>query len=114
MAASLRATAEVDYTRSVPPTVNDPEMAALVREVAANIEGVTNATPGVPIMGSEDFSEFTQRVPSVFFHVGSADKASGKVWGHHHPRFDIDERALSIGVEVMVESALRWLRENAD
>ena len=113
IARSLRATAEVEYYRSVPPTVNDAEMAALVRTVAAGIEGVTDATPGVQIMGSEDFSEFTQRVPSVFFHVGSADEASGKVWGHHHPRFDIDERALSIGVEVMVESALRWMRENA-
>ena len=109
----MRATAEVEYFRGVPPTVNDIGMAALVREVAAGIAGVTNVTPGVQIMGSEDFSEFTQRVPSIFFHVGSADEASGKVWGHHHPRFDIDERALSIGVEVMVESALRWLRENA-
>jgi amidohydrolase len=113
IAASMRATAEVEYYRGVPPTVNDPGMAALVREVAQGIAGVTNATPGVQIMGSEDFSEFTQRVPSVFFHVGSADAESGKVWGHHHPRFDIDERALSIGVEVMVESALRWMRENA-
>jgi len=113
IASSMRATAEVEYYRGVPPTVNDIGMAALVREVAAGIAGVTDATPGVQIMGSEGFSEFTQRVPSVFFHVGSADEESGKVWGHHHPRFDIDERALSIGVEVMVESALRWMRENA-
>jgi amidohydrolase len=113
VAESMRATAEVEYARGVPPTVNDPSIAALVREVAAGVEGVAASVPGTQTMGSEDFSEFTQRVPSTFFFVGTRDEASGKVWGHHHPRFDIDERALAIGVEVMVESALRWLRENA-
>lgn len=114
VATSMRAKAEVTYSRGVPPTVNEPGMAALVREVAAGIQGVTQAIPGVPIMGSEDFSEFTQRVPSAFFHVGTRNEESGKVWGHHHPKFDIDERALVVGVEVMVESALRWLRDNAE
>jgi len=114
VAESMRATADVEYRRGVPPTVNEPGMAALVREVAAGVAGVTEAIPGAPIMGSEDFSEFTQRVPAVFFHVGTQDEASGKVWGHHHPKFDIDERGLAIGVEVMVQSALRWLNENIE
>ncbi len=113
VAGSMRAAAEVEYTRGVPPTVNDAGIAALVREVAAGVEGVTEAIPGSPIMGSEDFSEFGQRVPSAFFFVGTRDEASGKVWGHHHPKFDIDERALALGVEVMAESALRWLGEHA-
>ncbi len=113
VAASMQAIATVEYTRGVPPTVNEPGLAALVREVAAEVEGVTVAIPGVPIMGSEDFSEFTQRVPATFFHVGTRDEASGKVWGHHHPKFDIDERALAIGVEVMVLSALRYLGDHA-
>ncbi len=113
VAGWMRAAAEVEYTRGVPPTVNDAGIAALVREVAAGVEGVTEAIPGSPIMGSEDFSEFGQRVPSAFFFVGTRDEASGKVWGHHHPKFDIDERALALGVEVMAESALRWLGEHA-
>jgi len=62
-------------------------------------------------MGSEDFSEFTQRVPSAFFFVGSRDEASGKIWGHHHPRFDIDEHSLAIGVEMMVQCAMRYLEQ---
>ena len=113
VAEALRATAEVDYTRGVPPTSNTPALAALVREVATEVIGVDNAIAGKQIMGSEDFSEFTERVPAVFFFVGSRDEASGKVWSHHHPRFDIDERALAIGAEVMVRSAFRWLEENA-
>jgi amidohydrolase len=62
-------------------------------------------------MGGEDFSEFTHFVPSCFFWVGSRDEASGKVWGHHHPKFDIDERCLSVGVEMMVRTAMRYLEQ---
>ncbi len=113
IAESMRATATVEYHRGVAPTVNDPAMAAMVCEVANQVEGVVEAVPGVQTMGSEDFSEFTMHVPSTFFFVGTRDEASGMVWGHHHPRFDIDERGMAIGVEVMVESALRWLNDHA-
>jgi len=57
-------------------------------------------------MPSEDYSEFTSRVPSCYFFVGTGNPETGKIWGHHHPKFDIDERCLGIGVEVMVGAAL--------
>ena len=37
------------------------------------------------------------------------DPASGAVAPHHHPEFDIDERCLPVGVEVMTRSALAAL-----
>ncbi len=111
IATTLRASAEVEYHRFVPPTVNDPRMAEIVRAVAVDVIGADNVIDGPQIMGSEDFSEFTQRVPSAFFFVGSRDEASGKIWGHHHPKFDIDERSLAIGVEMMVHAAQRYLEQ---
>ena len=56
---------------------------------------------------------FTSRVPSCYFFIGTGNPETGKIWGHHHPKFDIDERCLGIGVEVMVGAALRYLEENA-
>lgn len=108
----MRARAEVEYTRNVPATVNDPGMARLVREAVAAVVGAEHVLAGPPVGASEDFSFFTERVPSCFFFVGSRDEASGKVWGHHHPRFDIDERSLVIGVEAMVRAALQYLETN--
>jgi amidohydrolase len=112
-AASLRATATVEYRRGVPPTVNDPALAALVGEVAAGIVGAERVLPNVRLMAAEDFSEFTRRVPAAFAFVGSRDEVSGKVWGHHHPKFDIDERCLALGAELLVASALRYLGAHA-
>jgi amidohydrolase len=65
-------------------------------------------------MGSEDFSEFTDRIPASFFFVGSRDDETGKNFDHHHPRFDLDERSLPLGVEMMAKAALRWLEANAE
>jgi amidohydrolase len=113
LAASFRATATVDYRRGGKPVYNDPHMADLVREAAASVVGAEHVKPGPPLMPSEDYSEFTSRVPACYFFVGSHNKETGQVWDHHHPKFDFDERALSIGVEVMVGAALRYLNENA-
>jgi amidohydrolase len=109
VAESLRATAEVEYRRGGPPLVNDPAMAALVREVAGEVVGKENLLSGPRIMASEDYALFAQRVPSTYFFVGAGDAATGKTYDHHHPKFDIDERSLALGVEVMARAALRYL-----
>jgi len=111
VAEGMRATAEVEMFRVVPPTVNEPRMAELVRTVATEVVGAEKVLNGPRTMGGEDFSEFTHYVPSCFFWVGSRDEASGKVWGHHHPKFDIDERCLATGVEMMVRTAMRYLEQ---
>ncbi|HLT19212.1 MAG TPA: amidohydrolase [Thermomicrobiales bacterium] len=113
IAAALRGSAEVEYRRGSRPTVNDPAVAALVREAAAEVIGAENVWTGPPLMASEDFSEFTHRVPSTFFFVGTRDEATGKTFQHHHPRFDIDERSLPLAVEMMTRAALHWLESNA-
>ena len=41
--------------------------------------------------------------------VGSRNPERGLVWGHHHPRFDLDEAAMALGMESMVNVALRYL-----
>ncbi|MDQ6604437.1 MAG: amidohydrolase [Chloroflexota bacterium] len=111
IAEGMRATAEVEMRRVVPPTVNEPGMASLVESVAQEVVGAEKVFNGPRTMGGEDFSEFTYHAPSCFFWVGSRDEASGKVWGHHHPRFDIDERCLAIGVEMMVRTTMRYLEQ---
>ena len=113
IATSLRGTAEIEYRRGGHPTVNDPAVAALVREALTQIVGAEHVRTDPRIMASEDFSEFTRRLPSTFFFVGSREEATGKDFEHHHPRFDIDERALPLGVEMMSRAAMHWLETNA-
>lgn len=107
-AAAFGCTVDIDLQRMMKPTVNDPEMAALVREVATEIVGAENIVDE-QTMGGEDFSEVLERVPGCYFFVGSRNEEEGKVHPHHSPYFDIDERALPIGTRILTGVALRYL-----
>jgi amidohydrolase len=94
---------ELNYSRLYPPVVNDPEMAELVRSIAATVvETPAGVVPECQTMGGEDMSFFLEAVPGCYFFVGSANAAKDLAFPHHHPRFDFDETALGTGVELFV------------
>jgi amidohydrolase len=111
IAATMRAEAEIHYDFGYPATVNDAAMTELVREVASEVVGPDNVIEAPQQMGAEDFSYFLEQAPGCFFFVGSKNEEKGLVWGHHHPRFDIDEESLGIGIETMTRTVLRYLGE---
>lgn len=91
---------------------NHPNIANLVKKHAAEVVGEENVVPYMTMAG-EDFSEFTIGIPSTFYFIGAGNQKEGKSYPHHHPKFDIDERALSIGVEMHVRTALDYLSSKA-
>ena len=94
---------ELDYWQLYPPTINDAQVAQLVRSVASEVvETPAGVVPECQTMGGEDMSFFLEKVPGCYFFVGSANAEKGLGYPHHHPRFDFDEAALGIGVEMFV------------
>jgi amidohydrolase len=110
IAAGLGCTAAVDYQRQSPTLVNHPDMVALVTEAAEAVAGKANVLDHVRTMGGEDFAFFGRHVPSCFAFVGSRNPAKGADASHHSPRFDIDEDALLVGVELADTVARAFLR----
>jgi amidohydrolase len=109
IAAAMRAEAEVSYAYGYPPTVNDPAMTKFVQGVLAEVVGADNVVTSPLRMGAEDFSYFLEARPGCFWFVGSRNPAKGFVWGHHHPKFDIDEDAMAIGMATVTGVVLRYL-----
>ena len=109
VAAAMRADCACTYEWGYSAVVNDPVMAGLVATVARAVVGPDNVVAFEPTMGGEDFAAFLERVPGCFFFVGTRNDERGLVWGHHHPRFDVDETALPIGVEMFVQLVERYL-----
>ncbi|MBR8826360.1 MAG: amidohydrolase [Gomphosphaeria aponina SAG 52.96 = DSM 107014] len=94
---------ELNYWRLYPPVINDAAMAELVRSVATEVvETPAGVVPECQTMGGEDMSFFLEKVPGCYFFLGSANGAKGLNYPHHHPRFDFDETALGMGVEIFV------------
>ena len=94
---------DLDYIHLYPPVINDAEIAALVRSVAQEvIEIPIGVFSECQTMGGEDMSFFLQEVPGCYFFLGSANAEKKLDYPHHHPRFDFDETALPMGVEMFV------------
>jgi amidohydrolase len=102
LCSALRLNYRFDYQWIYPPTVNDPAANAVVREVGRQVVGAENVIDPHPIvMWSEDMSFMQQERPGAYFLVGARGPSIG-FEPHHSARFDIDERALVIGFEMMV------------
>lgn len=105
------ATYEFKYWELYPPVINDGTIADLVRSVAEDVvESPLGVVPECQTMGGEDMSFFLQAVPGCYFFLGSANAAKGLAFPHHHPRFDFDETALGMGVEIFVRCVEQFTR----
>jgi amidohydrolase len=109
---TYRCTVDFHFVRENLPLVNDPRMTKLARRAAERVVGEEHLTT-MQTIASEDFSEFSSRVPCTYLFVGSGNPAKGTDIPHHNPCFNIDEDALPVAVEVFVETVLEYFRDQA-
>ncbi len=90
------------------PTVNTPEQARAVTDVAAEIVSRKGLILDPPAeMGSEDFSFMLQRRPGCYFLIGQADDDHRAV--AHDTHYDFNDRILPIGASIWVRLIERRL-----
>ncbi len=113
IATAMGGSCEVEVIGGCPPCVNDPKMTEIVRDAAtaAVEEKEVDASEEVMTTGSDDMACFLEAVPGCYFIVGAKNEEKGANYPHHHPRFNIDEDALPIGVEVLTRTAMDFLKK---
>ena len=105
-----RAGYDLDFSIGNDLLVNDAEVTRVSRAAAVDVLGdERRVTRRIQTMAGEDFAAFANAVPSAFAFVGIHNEKKGIVYPHHHPRFTIDEDVLTVGVELYVRMALRFL-----
>lgn len=92
---------------------NDATMTALARRAAEETLAPGNPTAHLQTLGGEDFAEFATRVPAVFYFIGSGNRSKNCHYSLHHPRFNLDEKALAIGTEMHVRTALNFFASDS-
>jgi len=94
------------------PCVNDASMTELVHEAAAASVGEGNVDSSEEVMttGSDDMAYFLKAAPGCYFIVGAHNEEKGASYPHHHPRFNVDEDAMPIAVEVLTRAAMDFLK----
>ncbi|CAL9150410.1 unnamed protein product [Musa hybrid cultivar] len=112
-AAVHRCTATVDFMeqelRPYPATVNDERIYAHARRVGESLLGKDNVHESLPTMAAEDFSFFSQRMPSALFWLGIKNQTLGPGYPLHSPHFFLDEQALPIGAAFHASVAKAYL-----
>jgi amidohydrolase len=107
--AGTGASAHVEYTRGVPPVVNDRMATAVVAGAAAAALGRERVVEAEVSMGGEDFSFYLEQVPGAMFRLGVGVPGATEKLDIHQSSFDVDERAIGHGVRVFVHTALAAL-----
>jgi amidohydrolase len=91
---SAGATAELSYQRGYPTLWNHPDETERLEGIARRLFDEEQVKIIPPSMGAEDFAYYLQRVPGSFFFVGGGNSKLDATFPHHHPRFNVDERAM--------------------
>lgn len=91
------------------PCVNDENAAELLFQAASKVCGAENVQWNKPRTGSEDFALFADKVPGAVVRLGCRNEAEGIKYPAHSPWFDLDERVLPLGVELMLTAMEQYL-----
>jgi len=110
VASAYGVIAEVEYTRGVPPAVNEPVSTTILEAAAAQVLGPEALSTAPQSLGAEDFAWYLESVPGTLARLGTRTPGPGGQYDLHQATFDVDERAIGVGVRLMAATALAALR----
>lgn len=88
---------DIDYVDGYPPLVNSEKEAELIFKSNELLPDSIQVIESELQLASEDFAYYTEQIDGAFFFTGA--KKDDAAYPHHHPRFDIDERAMPIAAK---------------
>ena len=111
IAASGGATATVQIETGYPITYNDPALTERIAPTLRRVGGTDNVHVVNAVLGAEDFSFFQQKVPGVFFWLGTRPKnqTPEEAASNHSPLFYVDESGLGLGVRALANVVVDYL-----
>jgi amidohydrolase len=109
VASAYGAVADLTYQRNVPPTVNEAVSTAMLETAAESVLGVDAVVAAPQSLGGEDFAWYLESIPGSLARLGTRVPDSGQDFDIHQPTFDVDERAIGVGIKLMVATALTAL-----
>jgi hippurate hydrolase len=97
IAESFGASVEVEFRRTYPATVNNPDATTLARRAAEAVAGANGVRHmDQPTMGSEDFSFMLNEKAGSYIMLGGGRGRENEPMVHH-PAYDFNDALLPIG-----------------
>lgn len=104
---------QVSQKRGIPPVINDAQVNETLDLAVQMALGESALIPTEQSWGGDSFAWYLEEVPGTYARLGTHNPhGTGPRLDLHASTFDIDERAIGIGVKVLVNSALFWLQSH--
>ncbi|GGE31747.1 putative amidohydrolase YhaA [Pullulanibacillus camelliae] len=112
----LAADVDVDFKffRGYPAVVNHEEETRFLSDVAKAVTGVDAVLEVPPEMGGEDFAYYLQHVKGTFFFTGAGNGDVTTSYPHHHPKFNIEEKAMLLAAKTLGKAVLTYAERHAE
>ena len=91
---------------------NAPAFTESVMECVEELTGRPVELMEVPLSGSDDWSEISQKVDSCYLLLSSGNAEEGYPWSQHNPKIRFNEDVMYEGAAAFCAAALDWLRKN--
>jgi len=111
-ANGARVEMQVPAGDGTPVLVNDPALTLRAHDSLLRAAGPGKVIEIDPITGAEDFADYANQVPSVFFFVGATppERDMQTVASNHSPDFYVDEAAtLPLATRAMLQVSMDYL-----
>jgi amidohydrolase len=92
-----------------PFVLNDEQLTVMAIQKSSEYIGEKNIEQTELRMGAEDFAFYSHRIPACFYRLGAGNKEKNITANVHTPVFNIDEKAIEIGMGIMA-----WLGSSID
>jgi len=117
LCAAFGLTADFEFRRNYPPTINSAPEAEFCRQVMADIVGADNVLAQEPTMGAEDFAYMLLQKPGCYAFIANGE-GDHRELGHgggpctlHNPSYDFNDALLPLGATYWVRLAQAWLEQ---
>ncbi|MEH7255264.1 M20 family metallopeptidase [Neobacillus niacini] len=94
------------FERGYPAVVNHAKETEFLIASAKEVPEVIHIEESEPQMGGEDFAYYLKEIPGTFFFTGAMPPGTDPGYPHHHPKFDIDEKAMLIAAKTLGTAAI--------
>lgn len=99
---------DYNFYRGYPAVINHEEETDFLIECAKNLPGVEYVEEAELQMGGEDFAYYLENVKGTFFLTGAMPPDTNEPYPHHHPKFNINEKAMLIAAKALGTAALTY------
>lgn len=97
-----------NYQVGFPPVINEKNSTNYLINIAETIADITTIKTIDRQMTGEDFAYYLQKVKGCFFFTGAMPDNEQAAFPHHHPKFDINEKAMLTAAKTLGLAAISY------